>query len=86
MKLYCIVWAYLCTQKPGLKKVDLEPSHKTDSQEQAKTEKKEHKRKKLYHTNRTHKREPALGQVGLKCNAKKGIHGTEALVNIYWLF
>ena len=32
-------------------------------------------------TGRTNER-PALRQVGLKCNAKKGIHGTEALGNI----
>ena len=85
MKLYCIVSAYLCTQKPGLKKVDLEPSHKTDSQEQAKTEKRTQE-KEIVPYKQDAQTGLALRQVGLKCNAKKGIHGTEALVNIYWLF
>ena len=80
---YCLG---LCTQNPGIREVDLEPSPKrgSDKINMLKYGGKSAEENKSYHTAWTHIWIPALREIDLEPSAKRGGNRTEALVSLYW--
>ena len=78
-------WFGLCTQNPGLREVDLEPSPKRSSDKinMLKKGRKTGKENKLYRTAWNHIWIQALREVDLEPSAKSGANRTEALVSLY---
>ena len=82
MVSYCLG---LCTQNPGLREVDLEPSHKRGSDKINVLKKciKIAEENKLYCTAWTQEWIPALREVDMGPSAERGANRTEAVVSIY---
>ena len=77
----------LCTQNPGLREVDLEPTPKqcSDKINMLKQGRKTTKENKFYRTIWTHILIPALREVDLESSAKERVNRTKTLVTLYWL-
>ena len=83
MVSYCLG---LCTQNPGLREVDLEPSPRRggDKINMLKWGRKNTAENKSYRPAWTHIWIPALREVDLEPSAKRRANRTKALLSLYW--
>ena len=82
-----LYWLGLCTQNPGLREVDLEPSPKRCSNKISilKEGRKTSEENFSSFTAWSHTWFPALREVDLEASAKRRAKSTEALVSLDWL-